>query len=360
MATIIKNSAGNWKALIRKKGWPTTSKTFNTKRDAQDWSRRVEDEMVRGVYINRAPSENLTVHSAINRYLVEITPTKSVGAVVREKSLSKPLIEELGDYSLAAITADLLSNYRDKRAASRNKHGNLRSANQIRLELAFLSHLFTVAIQEWGIGLSFNPVKSIRKPKLPAGRDRRLSLDEETKLFVECQKLSNPMLCWIVRLALETGMRRNEMATLRRGQVDLKKRVIHLRSADTKTNEARLVPLSRDAVEVLDQAMHQHIRIIDSDLIFWGESRDTAGKRQPYDFATTWNTVRKRAMLQDFKFHDLRHEAISQMVEGGLSDQEVVAISGHKTMQMLKHYTHLRSEHLAARLDEINRKFLSR
>jgi len=150
MATIVKNSAGNWKALIRKKGWPTTSKTFNTKRDAQDWSRRVEDEMVRGVYINRAPSENLTVHAAINRYLVEITPTKSAGAVVREKSLSKPLIEELGDYSLAAITADLLSDYRDKRAASRNKHGNFRSANQIRLELAFLSHLFTVAIQEWG------------------------------------------------------------------------------------------------------------------------------------------------------------------------------------------------------------------
>lgn len=179
-------------------------------------------------------------------------------------------------------------------------------------------------------------------------------------MFVECQKLSNPMLCWIVRLALETGMRRNEMATLRRGQVDLKKRVIHLRSDDTKTNEARLVPLSHHAVDVLDEAMNKHIRIIDSDLIFWGESRDPTGKRQPYDFTTTWNTVRKRAMLQDFKFHDLRHEAISQMVEGGLSDQEVVAISGHKTMQMLKHYTHLRPEHLAARLDEINRKFLSR
>ena len=76
MATIAKNSAGNWKALIRRKGWPTTSKTFNTKRDATDWARSVEDEMVRGIYINRAPSERLTVKAAMARYLLEVTQAK--------------------------------------------------------------------------------------------------------------------------------------------------------------------------------------------------------------------------------------------------------------------------------------------
>lgn len=51
MATIVKTSSGTWKALIRKTGWPATAKTFRTKRDAEDWARRTEDEMVRGVYI---------------------------------------------------------------------------------------------------------------------------------------------------------------------------------------------------------------------------------------------------------------------------------------------------------------------
>jgi hypothetical protein len=60
MATIVKTSSGTWKALIRKTGWPTTAKTFRTKRDAEDWARRTEDEMVGGVYIQRAPAERMT------------------------------------------------------------------------------------------------------------------------------------------------------------------------------------------------------------------------------------------------------------------------------------------------------------
>ena len=54
MATIVKTPSGTWKAVIRKSGWPTTIKTFRTKRDAEDWARRTEDEMVRGAYIQRA------------------------------------------------------------------------------------------------------------------------------------------------------------------------------------------------------------------------------------------------------------------------------------------------------------------
>ena len=76
MATIVKTPSGTWKAVIRKTGWPTASKTFRTKRDAEDWSRRTEDEMVRGVYIQRAPAERMTVEAALTRYLREVTPTK--------------------------------------------------------------------------------------------------------------------------------------------------------------------------------------------------------------------------------------------------------------------------------------------
>lgn len=67
MATIVKTPSGTWKAVIRKIGWPTTAKTFRTKRDAEDLARRTEDEMVRGVYLSRAPSEKLTVAGALKR-----------------------------------------------------------------------------------------------------------------------------------------------------------------------------------------------------------------------------------------------------------------------------------------------------
>ncbi len=115
MATIKKTPSGTWKALIRKVGWPTASKTFRTQRDAMDWSRRTEDEMVRGVFIQRTPSERLTFNDALDRYLKEVSVTKSAFTQRGETSKAKQLKAELGKYSLAAITPDLVAEYRDKR-----------------------------------------------------------------------------------------------------------------------------------------------------------------------------------------------------------------------------------------------------
>lgn len=75
MATLVKTPSGTWKAVIRKTGWPTCSKSFRTKRDAEDWARRTEDEMVRGVYIERSSSERMTLEKALNRYLAEVSRT---------------------------------------------------------------------------------------------------------------------------------------------------------------------------------------------------------------------------------------------------------------------------------------------
>ena len=78
MAALVKTPANTWKAVIRKRGWPTTVKTFRTKRDAQDWARRTEDEMVRGATIDRVPSESTTLKSALMRYLAEISPRPEI------------------------------------------------------------------------------------------------------------------------------------------------------------------------------------------------------------------------------------------------------------------------------------------
>lgn len=345
--------SGTWKAVIRKTGWPTASKTFRTKRDAEDWSRRTEDEMVRGVYIQRAPAERMTVEAALTRYLREVTPTKRESTRISEHKKAQPLLRHLGKYSLAALSADVVAQYRDMRlAGDPDENGKLvpRSNNTVRLELALLSHLFTVAIKEWGIGLPFNPVANIRRPAPGAGRNRRLTPAESKRLLAAVDAYSNPMFSWIVRIAMETGMRLSEIGGVRLGQVDLQKRIVKLDM--TKNSSPRTVPLTKAATAAFQTAIDNPLRPPETDLVFFGEpGRD--GVRRPYLFDKAWNDARKAAGLVDFRFHDLRHEAVSRLVEAGLSDQEVAAISGHKSMQMLKRYTHLRAEDLVGKLDRL-------
>ena len=344
MATITKTPSKTWKAIVRKRGWPTTIKTFRTKRDAEDWARSTEDEMVRGVYIGRTEAIQLLLKKALDRYLREVSTTKKASTQAGEKHKVKALKATLGDYSLAALNPGLIAQYRDDRLAAG------KSADTVRLELSLLSHLFTIAIKEWRLGLIYNPVMNIRKPPPGQGRNRRLSADEESTLLEACDKFSNPMLGWIVRTALFTAMRAGEITTLRRDQVDLARRVIRL--TDTKNGSARTVPLTHKAENIFRMALSNPARPFDTDLIFWGEpGRDR--KRRPYEFRMAWKKIIKDTKINNLRFHDLRHEAVSRLVEAGLGDQEVAAISGHKSMQMLMRYTHLRAEDLVERLDQL-------
>lgn len=357
MPTLVKTPSGTWKAVIRKTGFPSVIKTFRLKKDAEDWARRTEDEMVRGLYVQRAPSERMTFEGAMRRYLREVTPTKRPSTQEAEKRRAEPLIVFFGKYSLAAVTSELVAQYRDKRLAGEDRADERgkpvpRSQNTVRLEMALLGHLFTVAVKEWGLGLTYNPVLNVRRPSPGPGRNRRLSSKEEKDLFAAIKKHSNPMLGWIVRIAIETGMRSSEIATLRRGQVDVVRRVVRL--YETKNGETRTVPLTATATTIFRQALANPVRALDTDLIFFGEPGKDK-KRRPYNFNKAWLTIKRTVGCADFRFHDLRHEAVSRFVEAGLSDQEVSAISGHKSMQMLKRYTHLRAEDLVEKLDRLKR-----
>lgn len=231
--------------------------------------------MVRGVFIDRAGAHRYTLTSALNRYLVEVSPTKKATTASREIRHAKTLRQYLGRSSLTALTPELIAEYRDKRSDEG------KSASSVRRELALLSHLFTTAIPEWRLGLVMNPVAMVRKPSPAAGRNRRLRPSEEKRLFEACDARSDPMLGWIVRLALHTGMRLGEIVSLSRDQVDLQRRVIRL--TETKNGSARTVPLTRPAAAVLRQAMDNPVRPIDTALIFYGE-RGRDGRRRPYTF----------------------------------------------------------------------------
>ncbi|MBF0186566.1 MAG: site-specific integrase [Magnetococcales bacterium] len=343
MATIRKTPSGTWQCQVRKRGYPSVTKTFRRKRDAEDWSRQTEDEMARGLYIDRSRAERLTVSEAVTRYLKEVSPTKSPETSRSEHSKAKHIIRELGGYSLAGLLPERVAHYRDSRLEAA-------SQNQVRLELALLSHVFTTAMMDWSLGLPFNPVASIRKPSPGKGRNRRLTGDEEERLITACTQHSNPMLGWIVRIALTTAMRKSEILTLERSQVDLGKRVVTL--TRTKNGDTRAVPLSKEALTAFQEALHWPVRVMGTDLLFPGDPGKDR-QRRPYVINKVWQTALKRAGIDGLRFHDLRHEATSRFVEAGLSDQEVSSITGHRSMQMLKRYTHLRGEDLVNRLDHL-------
>ena len=244
---------------------------------------------------------------------------------------------------MAALSPDLIANYRDERLSEG------KSPDTVRIELALLSHLYTIAIREWHLGLLYSPVANIRKPTPGRGRNRRLTPDEERRLLKACRALPNPTLGWLVRTALHTTMRAGELLTLQKDQVDLPRRIVRLEQ--TKNGSARTVPLSRAAVATLREALKHPARPEETSLVFPGEPGKD-GQRRPYQFHCVWSRMLKRAGITGLRFHDLRYEAVSRLVEAGLSDQEVAAISGHRTMQMLKRYTHLRAEDLVARLDQ--------
>lgn len=289
----------------------------------------------------------MTLGAALDRYISEVTPTKKESTQRAELFRAATLRQHLGKYSLAAINAEMVAAFRDKRLAQG------KSTSTVRLDLALLGHLFTTAIREWRLGLSQNPVSNIRKPSPGKGRDRRLSEVEEKKLRAAIANFSNPMLGWIFEIALQTGMRAGEIVGLRMNQVDLARRVVRL--TDTKNDDSRTVPMTKSAQANFSMALANPLRPTDCDLVFFGEPGKD-GQRRPYNFNKVWLDIKRKLGMADLRFHDLRHEAVSRLVEGGLSDQEVAAISGHKSMQMLRRYTHLRAEDLVSKLDSIPAK----
>ncbi|MES9995629.1 tyrosine-type recombinase/integrase [Desulfovibrio aminophilus] len=324
MASIRKRGPRQWEVRIRKKGYPVQSKTFETKVTADAWARMVESEMDRGIFVSREEAESTTLKSALDRYIREYAPRLSDPK--REENRAQAIQRRsLSSKVLANIRGGDLSDFIKEREAEGV------SGNTIRLDLALLSKLFELARKDWGMESLSNPVRNVSKPKTSNGRTRRLEGDEEKRLLEECSGVFRE----VVRFALETAMRRTEIASLIWSDVDLKRRFVHL--PQTKNGESRSVPLSPDAVAIL-AGLPRNI----SGIVF-GMS--------PEQITTSMVQARRAAGIKDFRFHDLRHEATSRFFENtDLDVMEIKAITGHKSMQMLARYSHLRACKLADRL----------
>ncbi|SHI11552.1 site-specific integrase [Pollutimonas bauzanensis] len=235
------------------------------------------------------------------------------------------------------ITSVDIASYRDARLACVNSAtGRMLAPATVRHELVLLSHFFDIARVEFGICSIPNPCLAVRKPKPAPGRDRRLRRGEERLMGRYCTGLQKLELMSIVQLALETAMRQGELLSLRWENISFRTRIAHL--PETKNGNKRDVPLSEKAISVL--------RRIGSKPVGRVFTYTQAGLK------SAWRTMLARVRIEDLHFHDLRHEAVSRLFELGTLDiMEVAAITGHRSLSMLKRYTHLRAQKLVAKLD---------
>ncbi|HBR1031170.1 TPA: site-specific integrase [Klebsiella quasipneumoniae subsp. similipneumoniae] len=277
-----------------------------------------------------------TLKKALDRYCRTVSRYKR-GArqehwritVLRRAPVADKLLHEITSVDIAA--------YRDMRLATINpKTGKPLSGNTVRLEMALLSDLFDIARHEWA-ACRENPVSVVRKPKIPPGRDRRLLPLEERKLLRGAARMaSGKEVTTMIILAVETAMRQGELLALRWENINLRLGVAHL--PQTKNGHPRDVPLSRRARKAL-----QDFEVRSSGHVF----RYTTN-----GFKSAWRRLLHATGISGLHFHDLRHEAISRLFELVTLDvMEVAAISGHRSLAMLKRYTHLKAHRLVAKLE---------
>ncbi len=331
MKNIVKRGDYSFRVRVYCNGQYKTA-TLDTLRDAQIWRDRVknnqeldvEKKEIKKSRMTQRDAKSYTLKQALERYAKEITPAKK-GAAVELTRINKAKKTTLASKSIYLFTPDDALEFLDEIGGSDNNK---------RKYASLISHLYKIARQQWRMEVH-NPVAGeITLPSNGKPRDRRLKANESKLLL---KHLSGETKA-IFELAIETGMRRSEMLSLEWGNVVLEKATALLE--DTKNGEVRAVPLSTTAIRVL-KGLQPGKRGIKRKKVF------TITQSRLRD---AWEAARTAAGIPDIRLHDLRHEAASRLFEKGLNVMEAASVTGHKTLSMLKRYTHLNPTDIAKKL----------
>jgi integrase/recombinase XerD len=240
----------------------------------------------------------------------------------------------LGHLHLDEITRRLLSEF----VGTRKRTGVTDAT--IRRDLAFLSSVFSMAAR-WG-WVDTNPVTTFSKRTLKESRPRTrfITRDEFSRLHETASEDLKPVLV----IAVETGLRKEELLGLKVSSIDFRRRELHLDV--TKTSSPRRVPLSPVALATIKELLEQRSRPRSTYLFCKADGTRIGNPKKAF-----WGAWR-RAKIDDFRFHDLRHTFASWWVQEGGDLYRLSRILGHATLQMSARYGHLRTDDLH---DELNR-----
>lgn len=324
MGTIRRRGTA-WQVQIRRIGHNPISRSFSLRDDAQRWMRATEASLDLTVPSRHEPKVAFpTIGELLERYEREITPGKRSN----DREIDKLRVirrHAIGTIRATDLQSHAVATYRDSRLKT------VKPAT-VRRELAILRHCLEIAIHEWSLPLTSNPARRVRLPNADVSRNRRLSLEEITRFWTAVDEARSWYLKPIVTLAFETGMRRSEILAIHRRDNDSQRRLLKI--PKTKNGHPRTIPLSNKAQTVI-------LSIPGDGYLF---SVPIPSLRQ------SWVRLLSRAGITNFRFHDLRHEAISRLFEMGLSIPEVALISGHRDTRMLMRYTHLKPESIVIKL----------
>lgn len=293
------------------------------KKLAEKIHHKVMTEVIEGKYFDRQPRENIIFEELMQRYMREhSSKNKTPKSHVRDKSLSKHLLDRFKGFLLTDITPRAISEYKFNRL----EEGA--APKTVLNELILLGHAFTLATGEWEL-VNENPVKKVRKPTINNAVDRWLTLEEEAKLLA----VSPQWLQEIILFAVNTGLRQSEILDLQWSHVDLFRRTLYI--SEQKNKEKDTLPLNERALDVLKQ--RTRVRQLANNYVFV----NTEGNR-----INTRNLLRAfysscdKAEIQNLRFHDLRHTFATRLVQAGVDLYTVQKLGRWKTITMLQRYAH--------------------
>ncbi len=341
----------SYRVQIRQAGAFPLSKTFRKLADAKDWYAKKSAAMREEKDFPEREARRHSVADMVDRRLATIERDKP-HALPKQRQLLTWWKDKLGPFKLSAITPAIVSRQRDELLAENigtAESPKWRSPSTVNRYLAALAKAMSDAVREWH-WLRENPVRQVAKGPESQGRVRFLSDAERVRLLEACRASGLRELELIVLLALTTGMRKGEILGLRWQDIDIDRRqaVLHW----TKNRERRAVLIVPRVADML--AERQRVRRQDTDLVF-----PLPGFDKPVEVAHWFERALAAAKIEDFRFHDLRHTAASYLAMSGATTQEIAAVLGHKTLAMVKRYSHLSDAHTGAVVGRMTEKFFS-
>lgn len=350
MATIqkslMRDGSTRYKAIIRRKGSPIRTKTFRTRAQAARWGREIDNLIDDRRAVPAAASERRTVSDLVRKYEERILPDFDLSEQRARRNHLAWWCRRIGHLRLDEIGAAVVDDALGALAAAETPSGKPASPATRNRYLASLRHAFSIAQRRWE-WVDRNPLSGMAVSE-PRGRVRFLSEDERKSLLSACRASQDARLYPLVLLALSTGARQGELLGLRWRDIDLARQIAVLEN--TKNGERRALPLHGEALEVLTEL--SRLRRIDTDLVFVGRRGRASYPRQ------AWETAVSEARLDDFRFHDLRHSAASYLAMSGATVAEIAEVLGHKTLAMVKRYSHLTEQHTSV-VRRMNERFLA-
>ncbi len=320
-----KRSNGIWHTCIRHNG-KRIQKSLRTdnKKSAQKIENRIKDQINEGKYFERLAGHNKTFNDMMGKFMKEHAPIVSKNTQEGYKYYLKNLSRFFGNSGLMSITPKIVAKYKLYR------RDNGASPSTVNRELYMLSKAFNLAIKEWE-WLKDNPVSVVQKERENNEVDRWLTEDEERRLLVN----SPEWLREIIVFALNTGLRQDELLSLEWSRVNLLRRTILIRK--TKNYKPNTLPLNSIAQNILVQKNEVKVRSLKGDIVFTSQAGTKIGKR---NLIRTFAQALKKAEIDGFTFHCLRHTFATRLAQNGVDIYKIAKLLNHIDLKNTQRYAH--------------------